>query len=1164
MKKLIASSLGTLGCLILLSSQVKGGPIGPPAGTTLSPNDVILTTSTKQAGKTFNVSSATVDNLNTSTITANRITIGGVPISTSIVSGTSVYPATGTIHADKGIIGTTATFTGEINGTTVTLTGIINGAVIHGSSLVITGTISGSNVTGTNTGDVTIGNGTGISLSGQVISLATATSAQPGALTSADWTTFNTKLSTTGNGSGLTGLTKSQVGLDKVQNVDQTIATNVVSGVFDPARLGTGTATTSKYMRGDSFWAVLNSTAAGLGNVTNDKQIKVSDYTQKGGILVGIGTGTFSLLPPNTNGWFLRTNSAKAEGVEWIPISSVTFSAGITASSGTFTGPITGTTISMSGSGTFSEVITSTITVDKITTSTMTTSVMTADNGTVTNMTATNLTVDSLSGILKASAGSVAGSATTTDVPEGSNLYYTVARTTSDFSATSPLLYSNGAFSIDASSVTMIGANPTTTKIPEGSNLYYTLARTTSAFTASAPVLYANGVFSVDKTSVTLLGTSPSTTFLTEGSKLFFTTARATSTISATNPITYANGVIGINTSSITLQGNTFNGNTQLVQTTSGGALPSLTVNSASGTITQLYSTTATITNLVNTGNYFNVKNPPFNAMGNGTSTDTLAIQAADNACSAAHSALYFPPGVYLSTQIVPGGNCAWFGAGKYISTIMLPQQNINPMNFSLLRVSTPIANWSMQNMGLVGNRAFQTTTFSNGANSGYAVLLESGPVNNIFFDQIYISSFGAIGAARNTGGGSILVAPAYCPDSSVQNFRVTNSVFGNNDKLSGVYIDGAEGSVGGLSRDIFITGNSFQGGYHNNTVYTLGNTTQGSTTQIFYNVHIDGNSFYNTEDSDANVEVNGTQNFTVNNNNYVMTTSGVAQMLLVRSNCKNGSWSFNNVISYSSDTSKPSLGIVAFNPGEYQDNIVVEGNTIIMSTATSGVIKVLKGSRHVQVKNNIFISSVTAASNFVQIGEATDVDVTGNQFENIITPIILSEGTFPVTSGINMSNNRFRNCGASGGAHISSMGGTISLTNITIDNNRVDSPNSTSGGAVFAVLAAAANTGNILSNNKIYGGLALTDATTEWSSIYNNVGYNPVGAASISVGGSPFTYTAGVTDETVYVTSGTVSSITVGGVSVSSITGTSVYLPYGHSMVVTYSVAPTMNKYIH
>jgi hypothetical protein len=53
--------------------------------------------------------------------------------------------------------------------------------------------ISASNLSGTNTGDVTIGTANGLSLVGQALSLATASGSTTGALTSTDWTTFNNK-----------------------------------------------------------------------------------------------------------------------------------------------------------------------------------------------------------------------------------------------------------------------------------------------------------------------------------------------------------------------------------------------------------------------------------------------------------------------------------------------------------------------------------------------------------------------------------------------------------------------------------------------------------------------------------------------------------------------------------------------------------------------------------------------------------------------------------------------------------------------------------------------------------------------------------------------------------------------------------------------------------
>ena len=59
------------------------------------------------------------------------------------------------------------------------------------------GTFSGTS-SGTNTGDVTIGTANGLSLSGQSLSLQSASSTQNGSLSSTDWTTFNSKQSALG------------------------------------------------------------------------------------------------------------------------------------------------------------------------------------------------------------------------------------------------------------------------------------------------------------------------------------------------------------------------------------------------------------------------------------------------------------------------------------------------------------------------------------------------------------------------------------------------------------------------------------------------------------------------------------------------------------------------------------------------------------------------------------------------------------------------------------------------------------------------------------------------------------------------------------------------------------------------------------------------------
>jgi len=75
---------------------------------------------------------------------------------------------------------------------------------------------------------------------------------------------------------------------------------------------------------------------------------------------------------------------------------------------------------------------------------------------------------------------------------------------------------------------------------------------------------------------------------------------------------------------------------------------------------------------------------------------------------------------------------------------------------------------------------------------------------------------------------------------------------------------------------------------------------------------------------------------------------------------------------------------------------------------------------------------------------------------------------------------------------------------------------------------------------------------------INNNIIPSYAKAGTISVGSSPFTYTAPY-DQTVYTTAGTVSGIVVGSTTLFAATGNSVTLRQGESMVVTYSSIPTM-----
>ena len=78
-----------------------------------------------------------------------------------------------------------------------------SGQAIQNSAITVADGASGT-LSGTNSGDVTIGSANGLSLASQALSLAAASSSTTGALTSADWSTFNSKQA---SGSYLTSLT---------------------------------------------------------------------------------------------------------------------------------------------------------------------------------------------------------------------------------------------------------------------------------------------------------------------------------------------------------------------------------------------------------------------------------------------------------------------------------------------------------------------------------------------------------------------------------------------------------------------------------------------------------------------------------------------------------------------------------------------------------------------------------------------------------------------------------------------------------------------------------------------------------------------------------------------------------------------------------------------
>lgn len=186
-------------------------------------------------------------------------------------------------------------------------------------------------------------------------------------------------------------------------------------------------------------------------------------------------------------------------------------------------------------------------------------------------------------------------------VPEGSsNLYFTTARARQSISAAGSLTYDNstGVMSFTDAVTSVAGRTGditlSTSDVSEGTNLYFTNARARSAISASGSLAYdsATGVVSY---------TTPNTDGIAEGTtNLYHTTARARGAVSAGTGISY-NSSTGVITNAAPDQTVSITGSGT---TTVTGTYPNFTVSSADqyvGTVTSV-SGTGTVNGLTLTG----------------------------------------------------------------------------------------------------------------------------------------------------------------------------------------------------------------------------------------------------------------------------------------------------------------------------------------------------------------------------------------------------------------------------------------------------------------------------------------------------------------------------------------------------------------------------------
>ena len=141
-------------------------------------------------------------------------------------------------------------------------------------------------------------------------------------------------------------------------------------------------------------------------------------------------------------------------------------------------------------------------------------------------------------------------------------------------------------------------------------------------------------------------------------------------------------------------------------------------------------------------------------------------------------------------------------------------------------------------------------------------------------------------------------------------------------------------------------------------------------------------------------------------------------------------------------------------------------------------------------------------------------------------------------------------------------------INNLEITNVKIGAYNDLAANTVAGIVFDAPGFTNVkVVGNSIAGnGSAIPGVANLGAGcrLENNTAYNPVGSSVVTVTASPFTYTAGPSPETIYVTGGTVTVIDVGGLGVFASSEKTISLGPNESMTITYSVAPTVRRFIH
>jgi len=352
------SPVTTAGTLTLTLNTQSANKVfaGPSSGSAAQPQFRSLVTADLPSG----TGTVTSVGLTSSGTYAAALTMGSAVTTSGNISVTpNVFTSTtaGVVPASGG--GTTNFL--RADGTWTTTPGTVTSVSGSGSGISVSPTTGA--VVVSNTGVVSFNTRTGaVTLSSSDVTTALGftpisgnqTITLSGDVTGSGTTAITTTLANTAVTSGTYGdathtVTFTVDGKGRLTAASSNAITYPVTSVF--GRTGAVVANTGDY----------TAAQVGLGNVTNDAQVKLSSFTAKGDLIVGTGSSTDTTLNVGTDGTVLMADHTTTSGVKWAAIGSSTVAgsntqiqynnAGNFGASSNFTWTDSSSTLALGGTG---------------------------------------------------------------------------------------------------------------------------------------------------------------------------------------------------------------------------------------------------------------------------------------------------------------------------------------------------------------------------------------------------------------------------------------------------------------------------------------------------------------------------------------------------------------------------------------------------------------------------------------------------------------------------------------------------------------------------------------------------------------------------------------------------------------------------------------------